>query len=63
MHKVAEFPIAEGIVTKILNDCPAIRVCMRLADLVFRESRKALQQKRLYLIAPKQVDDLLMSQD
>src|SRR5581483_5935066 len=63
MHQVAEFPAAERVVAKILDNGATVRVGMRLPDLVFRQSRISLEQEGLDLIGPEQVYDLLVRQN
>ena len=63
MHQVAEFRAAERIVAEVLDDGAAIGVGMRFFDLVFRQSRISLEQKRADLVGPEQVHDLLVRQN
>jgi hypothetical protein len=53
MHQVAEIPAAERVVAEILDDCASIGVGMRLPDLVFRKSRRSLEQEGPDLIGPE----------
>jgi len=63
MHQVAEFSVAEWVVTEILDNSASIRVGMGLPDLVFLQSRIPLEQQGLDRISPEQVYNLLVSQN
>ena len=59
MNGVAEFSAAKRIVAEILNDGAAVRVCAPpSAGLV--KGPESREQKRLDLIGPEQVYDLLV---
>src|SRR4051812_44590748 len=61
MDQVAELSAAERIVTEVLDDRAPVRVSMGLADLVFGDRGKPLQQERADIGGPYQVDDLFVS--
>src|SRR4051812_3069965 len=63
VNKVAELCASERVIAKVLDDGPAVGVSMGLFDLVFSQRREPLQKQRTYLIFPKQIDDLFVSQD
>jgi hypothetical protein len=62
VRQIAELPVAERVVAKILNGRAAIGIGVRLRDLVLRKPGKVLSQKRLNLVGPEHVDSFLVSQ-
>jgi hypothetical protein len=63
MHQVAEIFTAEWVITQILDDGAAVRVGMRLLDLIFREPGVSLEQQGPDLVGPEQVYDFLVGQN
>src|ERR1700732_2291655 len=63
VHQVAEFPTTERIISEILDDRASIGVGMRLFELVLGESGISLEQQRLDLVGPQQIDNLLVRQN
>jgi hypothetical protein len=52
VHQIAEFHTAKRIVAEALDDGAAIGVTVCFLELVFRERRKSLEEKRMELIGP-----------
>src|ERR1035437_579963 len=46
VHKIAELPAAERVVAEILDNGASVRVGVGILNLVFRQSRIALEQER-----------------
>ena len=63
VRQVAELLAAERVVAEVLDDGAAISIGMRLLDLVFRQSRKSLEQQRPDLTLPEQVYNLFVRQN
>src|ERR1700758_3520485 len=63
VHQIAELPATERVVAEILDEGASVGVGMRFFKLVCRQSGKPLEDQRLDLIAPQQVDDLLVSEN
>ena len=62
MCEVTEERVAERIVAKILNDCAAVCVRVRLFELIGSEVREPLLEQRNDLMIPREIDELLVSQ-
>ena len=60
VQQVTEVFIAERIIAEVLDDAPAIRVGVRVIELIFRWLRKSLFQKRLDLVCPCEINDLFV---
>src|SRR5208337_1181898 len=60
MHQVAEFLAPKWIIAKILDDRASIGIGVCVLDLIRGKIWEALQQQRLNLGGPRQVDDLLV---
>src|SRR3982074_3368437 len=62
VDEIAKKPVAKGIVAHVLQNTSAVGVGMCFLQVLFRGAREALLQKRLNLVLPLQVDDLLVGQ-
>ena len=63
VHQIAEFLVAEWVITKVLDYGAAVRVRVGFPDLIVCEAGISHQQQRPNLVDPEQIDNFFVCQD
>jgi hypothetical protein len=63
VHQIAKLLAAEWVITEVLNDGAAVRVRVRLPNLIVCKTGITRQQKRPDLVDPEEIDDFFVRQD